>query len=184
MYSGLSQYSFCHKFVSLCTRQIHYICFMNYPKSNADKVTHCKHSFQNEYNSKILLKENKVPTLKGRYTLGDKLQQQVMATDHSISTGLATSCCNMLWQHIMETNHFVCTGEILWKNLSLQQNFVAATSHTNSVWFDFLQHVAATKFCCRAKIFTKILQYTRSDLLLRRAVATCCCNVSPSVYRP
>ena len=86
---------------------------MNYPKSNADKVTHCKHSFQNEYNSKILLKENKVPKLKGRYTLGDKLQQQVMATDHSISTGLATSCCNMLWQHIMETNHFVCTGEIL-----------------------------------------------------------------------
>ena len=86
---------------------------MNYPKSNADKVTHCKHSFQNEYNSKILLKENKVPKLKGRYTLGDKLQQQVMATNHSIGTGLATRRCNMLWQHIMETNHFGCTGEIL-----------------------------------------------------------------------
>ena len=34
------------------------------------------------------------------------------------------------------------------------------------------------------KIFTKILQYTRSDLSLRRAVAICCCNLSPSVYRP
>ena len=113
VYSGLSQYSFCHKFVSLCTRQINYICFMNYPKSNADKVTHCKHSFQNEYNSKILVKENKVPTLKGRYTLGDKLQQRVMATDHSVRTGLETSCSNMLWRHIVETNHFVYTGEIL-----------------------------------------------------------------------
>ena len=34
------------------------------------------------------------------------------------------------------------------------------------------------------KIFTKILQHTRSDLSLRRAVATCCCNLSPSVYQP
>ena len=34
------------------------------------------------------------------------------------------------------------------------------------------------------KIFTKILQHTRSDLSLRRAVATCCYNLSPSVYQP
>ena len=33
-------------------------------------------------------------------------------------------------------------------------------------------------------IFTKILQYTRSDLSLRHVVATCCCNLLPSVYRP
>ena len=34
------------------------------------------------------------------------------------------------------------------------------------------------------KIFTKILQYTRSDLSLRRVVVTCCCNLLPSVYQP
>ena len=37
---------------------------------------------------------------KGRYTRGDKLQQQVAATNHSVSTGPATSCFNMLRRHI------------------------------------------------------------------------------------
>ena len=34
------------------------------------------------------------------------------------------------------------------------------------------------------KIFTKILQYARGDLLLRLLAATCCCNMSPCVFRP
>ena len=33
------------------------------------------------------------------------------------------------------------------------------------------------------KIFTKILQYTRSDLSLRRVASPCCCKLSPSEYR-
>ena len=33
------------------------------------------------------------------------------------------------------------------------------------------------------KIFTKLLPYKRSDLSLRRVVATCCCNLSPSVFK-
>ena len=50
------------------------------------------------------------------------------------------------WRQIPKINPGAyITGEILWKSLSLQPNFVAATSRTNSVWFDFLQHVAATK---------------------------------------
>ena len=62
----------------------------------------------------------------------------------------------MLWWHITATNRFVCTEEInLWKSLSLQQNFVTAKSHTNYVWFEFLQHVAVKKFCCRDKRFHK-----------------------------
>ena len=104
---------------------------------------------------------------KGRYTLGDKLQQQVAVTDHSMCTGLATSCSNMLRRYIAATNCFVCTGEILWKSLSLQQNYVAATSHTNSVWFDFLQHVAATKFSSTHEAI-----YHR-DVSSRHVAATC-----------
>ena len=50
---------------------------------------------------------------KGQYTLGDKLQQQVAATDHSVCSGSATSCSNMLRRHTAATNRFVCTGEIL-----------------------------------------------------------------------
>ena len=115
-----------------------------------------------------------------------------------------TSCNNMSWRHIAATNRFVCTGEIFWKSLSLQWNFVAATTRINSVWFDFLQHVAATKLCCRDKDFHKKFSiYTRSDfvaatcrcyMLLQlvagpvhtawSVVATCCCNLSPSGYRP
>ena len=39
----------------------------------------------------------------------------------------------------------MCTGEFLWKSFSQQQNFVAATSRTNLVWF--------AKFCCGHKTF-------------------------------
>ena len=48
----------------------------------------------------------------------------------------------------------------------------------------FLQQVAATKFCCRDSDFHKIFQYTWSNLSLWRVAATCCCNLSPSVYQP
>ena len=82
------------------------------------------------------------------YRSGDKLQQQVEATDHSVCTGRATSCSNTLRRHIAATNRFVCTGEFLGKSLSPQQNFVTAISRKNSVWFDFLRHVSAIKFCC------------------------------------
>ena len=49
---------------------------------------------------------------KRRYTLGDKLQQQVAATDHSMCTGPATSCSNKLRRHVAATNRFVCAGEV------------------------------------------------------------------------
>ena len=83
-------------------------------------------------------------------------------------------------RHVAATNRFVCTGEFLWK--SLQQNFVPATSCTNSVWFDFLRLVRATKLCCGDKIFIKILKYTRSDLSLRYVTPPCCCNGLPDLY--
>ena len=208
---------------------------------------------------------------KGRYTLGDKLQQRVAERDHSMCTGPATSCSNKLRRHVAATTRFMCAGEFWWKSLSLQQSFVAATSSTrlqNSPNFCVFKNARAVKqkvwneaenrerdwgetlkirffflsphtpfgrvrlarfarvrllrhplpisllilrkkptvlqskvaqilsdliFCdllqrqnyvAEIKIFTKILQHTRSDLSLRRVAATCCCNLSPSVYRP
>ena len=103
---------------------------------------------------------------KGRYTLGDKLQQRVAAKDHSMCTGPATSCSNKLRRHVAATNRFVCAGEVWWKSLSLQQSFVAATSRTNSVWFDFLWLVAETDFHKNSPAHTK-----------RFVAATCRCNV-------
>ena len=81
----------------------------------------------------------------GRYTLGDKLQDHVAATQ----------------RHVAATNRFVSTGEFLRKSLFLQQNFVAATRR-NKIKSD---RICAT--CCGEKnsvveteTFTKILQYT------------------------
>ena len=106
-------------------------------------------------------------------------------------------------RHDVATDRSVCTGEFLWKSLWLQQNFVAATSRTNSVWLDFLRLIAATKFCCGDKDFHKnspvhtkrfVVATCRLTVLLQlvarpvhmewSVAATSCCNLSPSVYRP
>ena len=120
----------------------------------------------------------------GRYTLGNKLQQHVAATrcsDKSLR----------VYRRIF-VKIFVAATE-----------FVAATSRTDSVWFDFLRLVAATKFCCGDKDFHKnspvhtkrfVAATCRLTLLLQlvarpvhtewSVAATCCSNLSPSVYRP
>ena len=67
----------------------------------------------------------------------------------------AASFSNIVRRHVAATNHFVCTGEFLWKSLSLQQNFVAATSCKKSNRTEFARLVAVTKFCCSNKDFHK-----------------------------
>ena len=107
---------------------------------------------------------------------------------------MATSCSDKLlrvyWRIFVKI--FVAAKE-----------FVAATSRTDSVWFDFLRLVAATKFCCGDKDFHKnspahtkrfVAATCRLTLLLQlvarpvhtewSVAATCCSNLSPSVYRP
>ena len=104
---------------------------------------------------------------------GDKLQQHVAATDHPMCTGRVTSCSNKVRRHVAATNRFVCTGEFLWKSLSPQQNFVAATSRKKSNQTESVRLVAATKFCCSDKDFHKILHYIRSGLSPQHFAATC-----------
>ena len=108
--------------------------------------------------------------IKGRYTPGDKLQQHVAVTDHPMCTGRVTSCSNKVRRHVAATNRFVCTGEFLWKSLSPQQNFVAATSRKKSNQTESVRLVVATKFCCSDKVFTK---FSTTHKLI------CRCNVSP-----
>ena len=75
----------------------------------------------------------------------------------------------------------MCTGEILWKYLSLQQDFVAATSLRNSVWFDFWQHIAATKFCCSDKNPPVHTKQFRCDVSSWHVAATCCLVCTPAL---
>ena len=108
-------------------------------------------------------------------TLGDKLQQHVAATDHSMCTGRATSCSNKVRRHVAATNSFVCTGEFLRKSLSPKQNFVAATSGKNQVRLNFCD------------LLRQHLLHTHGAIHGRCNVSPrhiCCCNLSPSVYRP
>ena len=124
------------------------------------------------------------PNPKGRYTLDDKLQQHVAATRCSDKS------LREYWRIFVKI--FVAATE-----------FVAATSRTDSVWFDFLRLVAATKFCGGDKDFRKnspvhtkrfVAATCRLTLLLQlvarpvhtewSVATTCCSNLSPSVYRP
>ena len=63
-------------------------------------------------------------------------------------------------------------------------NFVAATSRTNSNWFEFVRLIAATKFCRSDNDFHEINRVTQGDLLRRLVPATYRSDLSPSVSRP
>ena len=80
---------------------------------------------------------NLFQTCYGRNTRDDKSLQHVAATRRS--------------------NKFHRVNKrILLKILSQRQNFVAATCCTKSNWFDFVRHVAATKFCRGDKILINL----------------------------
>ena len=87
-------------------------------------------------------------------------------------------------QRQIMTNHFVCL-ENFCENLCLPNGILSLQQvaknqiRLNLYYLSWWQNsVAATK------IFTKILQYTRSDLSLRPVASLCCCNLSSSVYQP
>ena len=110
---------------------------LKWQKSLFSYVSFCVHSMLVHY--------------KGWNTLCSKLQQHVAATDHIEQLVAATHCNDTSQQQIT-----LCVLEnFCEKSLTLQQNSVSATRWTNSVWFDFLQHFAATKFCCGDKDFHK-----------------------------
>jgi len=77
-----------------------------------------------------------------------------------------------------------CVLENFYENLRLQQNFVTATSRKNQIRLNLCDLLWQQNFVAVTTIFTKILQYTPNNSMLKRVAATCCCNLSPSVYRP
>ena len=85
------------------------------------------------------------------------------------------------WRQIPKINPGAyITGEILWKSLSLQPNFVAATSRTNSVWFDFFATCCCDKILLQRQRFSPNFSSTHE--------ATGCCDVlsrhvAAGVYR-
>ena len=89
----------------------------------------------------------------------------------------ATSCCDTSQRQIAS-----CVQETFGENLCLC-NRILSPRRVVQILFDliFCNMLLRQNSVSETKIFTKILQYTRSDLSLRRVVATCCCNLSSSV---
>ena len=96
-----------------------------------------------------------------------------------------------------------CVLENFCENLCRCNRICRRHKSHSPLWFDFLQLVAATKFCCGDKDFHKnssvhtkrfVAATCRLTLLLQlvawpvhiewSVAATCCSNLSPSVYRP
>ena len=86
-------------------------------------------------------------------------------------------------QRQIMTNHFVCL-ENFCENLCLHNGILSMQQITKKqIRLNLCDLLWRQNSVAATKIFTKILQYTRSDLLLQ-CVASPCCNLSPSVYRP
>ncbi len=91
----------------------------------------------------------------------------------------ATRRCNTSLQHVLATCCCDMSPRVTWcilaTNQSLRQNFVAAMCRTNSNWFEFVRHIAATKFChsdCRSvcTCLRQIAVTNRCDKLLRQMI--------------
>ena len=89
----------------------------------------------------------------GRDALSDILQRHVGAINYSLHTGRERA----------RTNLFVFTEEFQWKPLPSEKNFFAATSCPNSVWFDFVWPVRATKWCGADQDFHENSQSVHSN---------------------
>ena len=79
---------------------------------------------------------------------------------------------DQLHPYVAATNRFVCAGD-LFKIFVSATEFCRCNKSQKKTLCDLLgrqNSVAATK------IFTKGLQYTRSNLSLQKVAATCCCN--------
>ena len=100
--------------------------------------------------------------------------QQFAAINHSVCTCRTISCCSKLRDTSQRQIASCLLVNSCANRVSQQQNFVAATSRTNSVWFDFVRLVAATQFCCGHKHFHK----TSPVHTERFVAATCCCDLS------
>ena len=101
-------------------------------------------------------------------------------------TDRATSCSNTLRRHIGGTNRFPVYWRISVK-ISVSETEFLSPQQVAQVLSDvgfFCDMLLRQNSFAKTKIFSDILQYTRSDFSLRRVAETCFCDLSPKVYRP
>ena len=116
---------------------------------------------------------------KGRYTLGDKLQQHVAATDHSMCTGRAASCSNKVRRHVAATNRFVCTGELIFVKIFVSATEFSSTHEAICRCNVSPRHVATT---CRLVCTNLKSVSDRSIQVCTRAVERAACLACERVF--
>ena len=103
---------------------------------------------------------------KGRYTLGDKLQQHVAATYYSMCTGRATSCSNKVRRQIAS-----CVLENFSKNLCLRNKILSLQQVAkNQIRLNLCDLLRRQNSVAATKIFRNFSSTHE---------AICRCNVSP-----
>ena len=119
-------------------------------------------------------------TSEGGSTYFYEVKQAASGSTHSVCTGRATSCSNTLRRQIAScVVHDFCRKSV--SAIEMQQVAKNQIRPESDNLCDFLRRQNSV---AETKILTKILQYTQSDLSLQRVAATCCFNLSPSMYRP
>lgn len=114
---------------------------------------------------------------KGRYTLGEMSLQHFAATNHSVCTGRAISCCNKL-RDTLQREIASCVSENqknFYENLCLPNRILSpqqiAGTRSHLILCDSLgrqNFVAESKFLQKPPVHSKLF-----------ATATCCSNLSP-----
>ena len=113
------------------------------------------------------------------------MQQQVAATDHSVCSGSATIC---MQQHVAATHRSDKSLRVYWGNFV--KIFVSSTEFCRcnnlhkfcQIWF--FATCCCDKILLQRKRFSQNFSSTHEAICRCDVSSRCCCNLSPSVYRP
>ena len=95
----------------------------------------------------------------------------------NISTHYSEGEMSLPLQHFTATNDSMCTGRKISYCSRLRDTLQQQIA--SCVLDNFCENL-----CQYSVIIAKLFQYRRGDLSLRSVTANCCCDSSPSVFRP
>ena len=118
------------------------------------------------------------------YIRSKHTRRQVAATNHSDSSLRVYRTGNKLLQYIVATHRSDKSLRVCWRIFVSLCNRILSLQQVAQILCDliFCNMLLQQTSVAETKIFTKILQYTQSDLSLWWVAVTCCCTFSPSVY--
>lgn len=99
-----------------------------------------------------------------------------------VSTHYSVGDMSLPLQHFAATNDSMCTGRKISYCSKLRGTLQQQIG--SCVLDNFCKNLCQFSVMKTKIIIAKLFQYRRGDLSLRSVAATCCCDSSPSVFRP